>query len=100
MARVSVEGIRTFVEGSKSGTGHLEVDLHKRSYGVALLQADGAWKEWTMPSSPTEMAIRQTELYRLSTWYQQARIRKGRVFAPALRSHYLSCCYFLNILLP
>jgi transposase len=52
MARVSVAGIKTFVEGSKSGTVHVGVDVHKRSYSVALLRTDGAWKEWTMPSSP------------------------------------------------
>jgi len=52
MATVSVAGIRTFVERSKSGTFHVGVDVHKRSYSVALLRADGAWKEWTMPSSP------------------------------------------------
>jgi hypothetical protein len=45
MARVSVAGIRTFVEGSKSGTVHVGVDVHKRSYSVALLRAVGAWKE-------------------------------------------------------
>ena len=52
MARVSVAGIRTFVEWSKSGTVHVEVDVQKRSYSVALRRADGARKEWTMLSSP------------------------------------------------
>ena len=52
MARVSVAGNRTFFEGSKSGMVHVGVDVHKRSYSVALLRADGAWKEWTMPSNP------------------------------------------------
>lgn len=52
MARVSVAGIRTFVEGSKGKTVHIGVDVHKRSYSVALLRSDGAWKEWTAPSSP------------------------------------------------
>jgi transposase len=41
-----------FLEGSKSKTVHVGVDVHKRSYSVALLRADGAWKEWTTPSSP------------------------------------------------
>jgi len=45
MARVSAAAIRTFVEGSKSGTIHVGVDVHKRSYSVALLRSDGAWKE-------------------------------------------------------
>ncbi len=52
MAKVSVAGIRTFVAGSQSKTVHVGVDVHKRSYSVALLRADGAWKEWTAPSSP------------------------------------------------
>ena len=52
MARVSVAGIRTFVEGSKGKAVHVGVDVHKRSYRVALLRSDGAWKEWTAPSSP------------------------------------------------
>jgi transposase len=52
MAKVSVAGIRMFVEGSKGKTVHIGVDVHKRSYSVALLRSDGAWKEWTAPSSP------------------------------------------------
>jgi transposase len=52
MARVSVAGIRTFVEGSQGNTVHVGVDVHKRSYSVALLRSDGVWKEWTAPSSP------------------------------------------------
>lgn len=52
MARVSVTGIRTFVEGNKGKPIHVGVDVHKRSYSVALLRSDGAWKEWTTPSSP------------------------------------------------
>ncbi len=52
MARVSVAGIRTFVEGGRGGMIHVGVDVHKRSYSVALLRADGGWKEWTTPSSP------------------------------------------------
>ncbi len=52
MARASVAGIRTFVEGSRGGMVHVGVDVHKLSYSVALLRADGAWKEWTTPSSP------------------------------------------------
>lgn len=52
MARISVAGIRTFVEGSGGKTVHVGVDVHKRSYSVALLRSDGAWKEWTTPSNP------------------------------------------------
>ena len=52
MARVSVAGIRAFVEESRNRTVHMGVDVHKRSYSVALLRADGAWKEWTAPASP------------------------------------------------
>jgi hypothetical protein len=52
MARVSVAGIRTFVEGSKGRTVHVGFDVHKHSYSVALLRSDGAWKEWSAPSSP------------------------------------------------
>lgn len=52
MARASVTGIRKFVEGGKGKVVHVGVDVHKRSYSVALLRSDGAWKEWTTPSSP------------------------------------------------
>ena len=52
MAKVSIAGIRTFVEGSKGKAVHVGIDVHKRSYRVALLRSDGAWKEWTAPSSP------------------------------------------------
>ena len=52
MARVSVAGIQTFIEGSKGRTVHVGVDVHKRSYIVALLRSDGAWKEWTTPIEP------------------------------------------------
>jgi hypothetical protein len=51
MARVRVAGMRTFVEGSKGRTVPVGVDVHKRSYSVALLRPDGVWKEWTAPSS-------------------------------------------------
>jgi len=53
MAGVSVAGIRTFPAGSKSKMVHVGVDVHKRGYGVPLLGSDGAWKEWTAPSSPS-----------------------------------------------
>lgn len=51
MARVSVAGIQTFVEGGRGGMVHVGVDVHKRSYSVALLRSDGSWKEWTTPAS-------------------------------------------------
>ncbi len=34
MSRVSVAGVRTFVEGSKSGTVHVGVDVYKRKGGL------------------------------------------------------------------
>lgn len=46
MARVSVAGIRTFVEGCRDKAVHVGIDVHKRSYSVALQRSDGAWKEW------------------------------------------------------
>lgn len=55
MARASVAGIRTFLEGCKGKMVHVGVDVHKRSYSVALLRSDGAWKEWTTPSSPKSL---------------------------------------------
>ena len=52
MARVSVAGIQKFVEGGRGKAVHIGIDVHKRSYSVALLRSDGMWKEWTAPSSP------------------------------------------------
>jgi transposase len=65
MARVSVAGIRTFVEGCRDKAVHVGVDVHKRSYSVALLRSDGAWKEWTAPSSPKAL---ETTLLPLRSW--------------------------------
>lgn len=52
MARLSVAGIRAFAEECAGETVHVGIDVHKRSYSVALLRCDGAWKEWTTPASP------------------------------------------------
>jgi hypothetical protein len=51
MARVRVAGIRTFVAGGRGKTVPIGVDVHKRSYSVALFRSDGAWKEWTAPGA-------------------------------------------------
>src|SRR4030066_1610224 len=49
MAKVSIAGIRTFVEGSKGKAVHVGIDVHKRSYSVALLRSDGGWREGRAP---------------------------------------------------
>lgn len=51
MAKVSVAGIQKFVEGGRGKGVFIGVDVHKRSYSVALLRPDGMWKEWTSSSN-------------------------------------------------
>ena len=55
MARLSVAGIRTFVEGCGSKAVHIGGDVHKRSYNVALLRSDGAQK--AIVSVARELAV-------------------------------------------
>lgn len=52
MARQRVSSIDEFVEGVGGGVCFVGVDVHKRSYSVALLRPDGLERCWRMPASP------------------------------------------------
>ncbi len=56
MARKSLTSLQEFAEFFPSQPVFVGVDVHKRSYAVALLRADGALKEWTTPADPAALA--------------------------------------------
>lgn len=50
MASISVSSVCRFVEAFIGQRVFIGVDVHKRSFSVALLRPDGAIKDWTCPS--------------------------------------------------
>jgi transposase len=52
MAHASVTGLRQFVKGFEADTFWIGVDVHKRSYHLALLRVDGRTSTWVAPPKP------------------------------------------------
>jgi transposase len=52
MARTSVAGLWQFVKGFESEIFWIGIDVHKRSYHLALLRADGRTATWVGPPEP------------------------------------------------
>lgn len=52
MAKYSLSKVRGFVEGQESAGLWVGIDVHKRSYHVALRRGDGHHVTWVCPSSP------------------------------------------------
>ncbi len=52
MATNSLSRVEQFVEGFKSLSFWIGMDVHKRSYHVALLRADGKTQTFVSPASP------------------------------------------------
>ncbi len=50
MAEIKISSLHRFVEAFSGGTVWVGVDVHKRSFSVALLRPDGMIKDWTCPS--------------------------------------------------
>jgi transposase len=56
MAKISLSGIRTFVHGFETNPFWVGVDVHKRSYYVALRRSDGQCITWVAPALPESFA--------------------------------------------
>jgi len=52
MARLTVSSIHRFVEAFSGQVVWVGVDVHKRSFSVALLRSDGMSRAWTCPAEP------------------------------------------------
>ena len=52
MAKLTVSSIYRFLEGFDNLQIHVGIDVHKRSYSVAILRPDGVLFDWTTPASP------------------------------------------------
>lgn len=58
MARIKISSVCRFVEAFVGQRVFIGVDVHKRSFSVALLRPDGAIKDWTCPADVS--ALTQT----------------------------------------
>lgn len=52
MVHTSVTGLWQFVKGFETDTFWIGVDVHKRSYHLALLRVDGRTRTWVAPPEP------------------------------------------------
>ena len=55
MASFTVSSIHRFVEAFSSERFHVGVDVHKRTFSVALLRSDGMTHAWGMPADPAAL---------------------------------------------
>jgi transposase len=62
MARLTISSISRFVEGFQSQRFFVGIDVHKRSFSVALLRADGMVESWTTPADVEAITNRLTSL--------------------------------------
>ena len=62
MASYSLSKVQSFVEGFESGGLWVGVDVHKRSYHVALRREDGRHLTWVGPAHPKQFAQRLLDL--------------------------------------
>ena len=56
MAKLTVPASHRFVEGFYDLPVFVGVDVHKRSYSVAILRPDGQLLDWTTPADPDQLA--------------------------------------------
>lgn len=56
MAKLTVSASQRFVEGFDNHPIFIGVDVHKRSYSVAILRPDGLIHDWTTPADPAQLA--------------------------------------------
>ena len=52
MAKYSLSKAREFISGFEEHRFHVGIDVHKRSYHLALRRADGQTLSWVSPASP------------------------------------------------
>lgn len=62
MAKYSLSRISRFLEAFEGAEIHVGVDVHKRSYSVAVRRVDGAFETWVSPADPQAFAQSLLEL--------------------------------------
>ena len=55
MSRTSLSQIHQFIEGYSSGKFWIGIDVHKRSYSLALLREDGMSYTWVTTADPIRL---------------------------------------------
>lgn len=55
MAKLTVSASHRFVEGFDNHPVFIGIDVHKRSYSVAILRPDGLLYDWTTPADPKQL---------------------------------------------
>ena len=62
MARLRISSVGRFVEGFQGQRFFVGIDVHKRSFSVALLRPDGMVESWTTPADVEAITNRLTSL--------------------------------------
>jgi len=62
MAKMTISSVSRFVEGFQKQRFSVGLDVHKRSFSIALLRPDGMVKIWTTPADVTAITNRLTSL--------------------------------------
>ena len=62
MAKMTISSVDRFVEGFHGQRFFIGVDVHKRSYSIALLRPDGMTKSWTTPADVETVTKRLSAL--------------------------------------
>ncbi|GKT30548.1 IS110 family transposase, partial [Aduncisulcus paluster] len=62
MAKLTISSISRFVEGFQEQRFSVGIDVHKRSFSVALLRPDGTVKSWTPPADVESITNRLVSL--------------------------------------
>ncbi|OEU68609.1 MAG: hypothetical protein BA863_16815 [Desulfovibrio sp. S3730MH75] len=62
MAKLTISSIGRFVEGFQGQRFFVGIDVHKRSFSIALLRPDGVIKDWTTPADVEAVTNRLTSL--------------------------------------
>ncbi|NDV23479.1 IS110 family transposase [Desulfovibrio sp. JC022] len=62
MAKLTISSIGRFVEGFQGQRFSVGIDVHKRSFSVALLRPDGMVKSWTTPADVEAITNRLASL--------------------------------------
>jgi transposase len=62
MARLTISSVSRFVEGFQNQRFFVGMDVHKRSFSVALLRPDGMFQSWTTPADVEAITNRLASL--------------------------------------
>jgi transposase len=62
MAKMTISSISRFVEGFTGERFFVGIDVHKRSFSIALLRPDGMIKDWTTPADVEAVTNKLTSL--------------------------------------